>query len=453
MIKDPRDELREWCAQGGFASTTEVSRKFGWDTSKITRMCQSGRIKYLRENVGTKPHYRIQRLSLLGVFEDGGEETAAEGQRHASADRDERGTVTVHRPSPRSFKLKIEAEGWLESMRHRYEAVRLPVDKTLYSAILDMLAAKEGRNAPSYIDRDKRTADIAKDHLSKLRIVDCTRQHLATWFTGLPIPKGEQGKVQTLASTTFSWLVENGAIDRHPIRGMRRPTTPGSVKPNPFTKDEARLLLKSIKGHDYESLFVVGLTAVPRPGELMGLQWEDIDFEARTIRIHRTLEEVRSVLRLKESPKTKSGNRTIALTDLAVDALKNHAIRWGQSGYVWQAPRGGPMRVQNFRTRIWHKVLDKAKLPHRRVYDVRHTGITLMLLGGVPVHVVAAIAGHASPEITLKVYAHVFHSTQQEFLPRIDGIFRSPASDSVRNSVEPGFAECPKCKHRFNLGP
>jgi integrase len=89
----------------------------------------------------------------------------------------------------------------------------------------------------------------------------------------------------------------------------------------PLTKDEMRLLLDTARDDKLEALYVLAITTGMRQGELIGLQWKDVDLDGRTLRVHRSVYEG-----IIGPPKTSAGRRTIRLSKLAVGALRQHRL-------------------------------------------------------------------------------------------------------------------------------
>ena len=150
-------------------------------------------------------------------------------------------------------------------------------------------------------------------------------------------------------------------------------------------------------------------------GELLALNWEDVDLEAGTIQVRRTLSEARSG-RIFEAPKSGKG-RSIRLTRRATAALRNHRKRqleermklaglWTDHGLVFTSGVGTPLLGGNL-NRSFKAMLRRAGLPEIRFHDLRHTCATLLLRQGVNPKFVQELLGHADISLTLNVYSHV----------------------------------------------
>jgi integrase len=186
----------------------------------------------------------------------------------------------------------------------------------------------------------------------------------------------------------------------------------------PLSHMHARTLLDRARGNRLEALYVLAVSTGMRQGELLGLGWEDVDLEARTVRVRRTLTLAKGGPRLTE-PKTKGSRRCIRLTSGAVDALERHRepqeAEGAAAGDTWNAwdlvfctRRGTPLRRDNLHDKHWKPLLRRAGLPDIRFHDLRHTCATLLLTKGVHPKIVSEMLGHStSVSITLDIYSHV----------------------------------------------
>ncbi len=158
------------------------------------------------------------------------------------------------------------------------------------------------------------------------------------------------------------------------------------------------------------------LTRGLRRGELCGLRWSAIDLDAGTLRVESTLITVEGQP-VASRPKTAAGLRSIPLDAQLVALLRAHRKRqraeqlaagpaYEASGYLLADDLGHPYHPDTISGWFEAKVAETG-LPRIRLHDCRHTAASLMLASGVAVKVVSEILGHASPTITLSVYAHV----------------------------------------------
>jgi integrase len=179
------------------------------------------------------------------------------------------------------------------------------------------------------------------------------------------------------------------------------PPKPIKKEIEPLTAEQAKKLLKTAKESQPKlyALYVLAVSTGMRSGELLGLQWRDVDLGARRLRVRRTVFNGNV-----NSPKTAHGSRSIRLTKAATDALMQHP----QEGeWVFPTSVGTSMSVHNLHNRSWKPLLNRAGLPDMRFHDLRHTCATLLLSKAIHPKVVQELLGHTSIQITLDTYSHL----------------------------------------------
>src|SRR5918997_4711895 len=125
--------------------------------------------------------------------------------------------------------------------------------------------------------------------------------------------------VHTTLNKALKDALADGLIPRNAASTVKPPKlTKKEIRP--LSPEQASTFLEAARGDRFEVLYVVAITAGLREGELLGLKWQDVDLEARTLSVRRTLSEARSG-RFFEPPKNSKG-RSINLTTRATDALK-----------------------------------------------------------------------------------------------------------------------------------
>jgi integrase len=195
------------------------------------------------------------------------------------------------------------------------------------------------------------------------------------------------------------------------------PPRPHKKEIRPLSRDEARRLLEAARGDRLEALYVLAVHCGLRQGELLGLRWEDVDLDAATLRVRRSLNTAREGPRFIP-PKTARGRRTVKLNRPAVEALRRHhhrqfeestvlADQWQDYGLVFATTAGTPISSRNLTGRSFKPLLKQAGLPDIRFHDLRHTCATLLLGSGVHPKLVQELMGHATIAITMDTYSHV----------------------------------------------
>jgi integrase len=181
-------------------------------------------------------------------------------------------------------------------------------------------------------------------------------------------------------SKALKQAADDGLIPRNAV-GLVKPPRPRAEEIRPLDREQVRALLDATRGDRLEALYVVAVTAGLRRGELQGLRWEDVDLDAETLQVRRTLSEPKGGY-VFEAPKSGKG-RNIRLTQRAVVALKEHRRRqleermehgalWQDHGLVFASGIGTPLLGGNL-NRSFKAALRRARdtLPRSQAH-VRH---------------------------------------------------------------------------------
>jgi integrase len=241
----------------------------------------------------------------------------------------------------------------------------------------------------------------------------CAGSTARSWNGGLA-PRTVLHIHRTL-SKALKQATDDGLIPRN-AAGPVKPPRPRREEILPLNREQVRALFEAAREDRLEALYVGAVTAGLRRGELQGLKWEDLDLEAGTLQVRRTLSEPRGGY-IFEAPKSGKG-RNIRLTQRAKAALREHrkrqleeqmrvSILWQENGLVFPSSVGTPLSGGNL-NRAFKALLKRAELPEKtRFHDLRHTCATLLLKQGVNSKLVQDLLGHADASLTLNVYSHV----------------------------------------------
>lgn len=154
-------------------------------------------------------------------------------------------------------------------------------------------------------------------------------------------------------------------------------------------------------------MLILAAHAGLRRGELCGLRWEDVDFEANSLQVNQQL--VRFDGRINEqAPKTRSAVRVVFLTDQARDAIARQPRR---SHLVFTCEEGTPVRPDNF-SRDYRALRSKIGLDGVRLHDFRASFITFLFEAGVDPRTVQELVGHSTSRVTQEVYARSRQETK-----------------------------------------
>jgi integrase len=216
---------------------------------------------------------------------------------------------------------------------------------------------------------------------------------------------------------------DGGLIPRNVAEAVK-PPRPAKKETQPLNAEQAHTFLEAARGDRFEALYVLAITTGLREGELLGLKWEDLNLEAKTLSVRRSLSTVGGT-HVFEAPKNGKG-RNIKLTGRAAEALGQHRGAqnrertrlgglWDNHDLVFPNYTGKPMRPWSLTGGPFRRLLKQAGLPEKtRFHDLRHTCATLLLSKGTHPKIVQELLGHATTSITLDTYSHVLPTMQDQ---------------------------------------
>ena len=188
------------------------------------------------------------------------------------------------------------------------------------------------------------------------------------------------------------------------------------------TIDIQKTFLQYAEGQSYENQYRFILQTGLRTGELVGVKCEDVDFISKTIQIRRSMEYRYSVKEWRiGEPKSKSGYRTIPLTEEAVTILKKQkeknkriseiSTEWEE--FVFLCRKGTPVKNSTYDTALF-KICDKAKIPRFSMHILRHTFVTRCIEAGMKPKILQMLLGHSNIGITMNLYVHTIEEEKKK---------------------------------------
>jgi integrase len=188
-----------------------------------------------------------------------------------------------------------------------------------------------------------------------------------------------------------------------------------------LTAGQPRQVLDALAGHELYSVAALALATGMRRGELLALRWADCDLDKGAVRVERSLEELQDGSLRFKPPKTKAGERTIAIPAMTVQMLREHRV--GQlkqrmqlglgkepaDALVFPALDGSPMSPDRLSWR-WRNTCKSLGLPRVGFHALRHTHASALIAAKEDVVKISRRLGHGSPTVTLNVYAHLFET-------------------------------------------
>lgn len=212
--------------------------------------------------------------------------------------------------------------------------------------------------------------------------------------------------------------VADGLIRINPAIGCKLP--PKKAKEmQVLTREEMQRFILQAKADGYFELFLLELCTGMRRGEIVALQWEDLNMQTGELHISRQATTVKVQIHIS-APKTKSSIRTVILPSDIVKILAEYKKKVNSR---WMFP--SPVKVDAPRhpsavRKILDRTLERAGCKHIRFHDLRHTFATTALANGMDVKTLSAIIGHISSETTLNIYTHITDNMQRSAANKIE---------------------------------
>ena len=215
--------------------------------------------------------------------------------------------------------------------------------------------------------------------------------------------------------------VAEGLIRVNPAIGCKLPPKKAREM-QVLTKDELHRVLAQAKEDGYYELFLLELGTGMRRGELMGLQWDDLNFQTGELKIVRQACAVNGKIEISV-PKTKSSIRTVVLPPSLVEVLKKY-METVNSRWMFPSPQNPDVpRYPTSVGDILSILLKRAGCKHVRFHDLRHTFASILINQDVPLLNVSTFLGHSDLSTTANIYAHLDKSKKQESADVISSIF------------------------------
>lgn len=230
--------------------------------------------------------------------------------------------------------------------------------------------------------------------------------------------------------------VQEELIRTNPAVGCKLPPKRGREM-QVLGREELQRFLIQAQAEGYFELFLLDLCTGLRRGELLALQWDDLDFKTGTLTVNKQVYEVKGQLQVSV-PKTRASIRRLILPPGVMEVLRQYR-ETVDSRWMFPSPvkEDVPMTPGAVRRRL-QIILERAGCKKIRFHDLRHTFATLSLESGMDVKTLSAMLGHVSAATTLDIYAHVTGDMQSEAAAKIDrGLGNEVREESAQEDQGP----------------
>lgn len=375
----------------------------------------------------------------------------------------------------RLFKTKPEAETAVKQLAAKAEAKQLATTRQTFDEFIAEWLVEHvlvHRSKRTYEAYKGKIAKHASPHLGPKRLAAIEPKHIRELYQALrddggwtrhkepkrrPLSPNTIANVHVILHSAFTWAVRDGRI---PINPCDRVHPPQKVEYEPTTFDEAQIpaLLAAIKDHRYEHLWRLQLATGARHGEATGLRRHDVDLPRMIARLWEALAYVPSSLRPdaqvwweRKRTKTLRSRRTTPLSLPAMRAIEAAMVQADAlreaAGDAWLGELepdlifpdddGRPLR-ENKVLRHWDAMLKANNLPDCRPHDLRHSTAELAIENGAELIDVSRYLGHASVDITDRIYAGRLHRSARRASDRVAAAFPDEIDEAPDTLAEEG---------------
>jgi integrase len=222
----------------------------------------------------------------------------------------------------------------------------------------------------------------------------------------------------------FRRALARGEVAVNPTTGLELPAVEGR-RDRIASPAEAAALLAALPERD-RALWATALYAGLRRGELLALQWEDVDLAAGVIRVERSWDAQEGIV----APKSRAARRTVPIAAVLRDHLVEHKLRSGRRvGLAFGTNYAQPFTPSNVRNRA-NAAWQRAGLQPIGLHECRHTFASLMIAAGVNAKALSTYMGHSSVTITYDRYGHLMPGNESEAASLLDGYLARAATSA-----------------------
>lgn len=343
--------------------------------------------------------------------------------------------------APETFIRKGDAVSYLatveaDQLRGAYidhRAGRITVERWAE----EWMTAKRGQRAAT-LARDRAALAHALPLIGSLPLAAVTPAHVRKVVEAMRAAGLASKSMRTYLGTLralFNAAVESDRLPRSPVRVRSLDLGPTLRTQRPTLTAEQLLRLADEVPERYSALVLVAGVLGLRWSEAIALRVRDIDFLRRTLTVSQTIEEVAGKLRAIEATKTKASRRTMTVPPFLIERLSHVVASHGSEVHpdllLFTGPKGGLLR-RAFLDRTLRPAIRRAGLPEKLTFHgLRHVATSLMVETGEHPKVIQARLGHASPALSMGLYAHVPDDLDRAAASHLEDLFSTRSGPFV----------------------
>lgn len=237
--------------------------------------------------------------------------------------------------------------------------------------------------------------------------------------------------INTVLSSALKKAMKNRLILYNVCDGIELPKQVKKER-RVLTTDEQKRLIKELKKDEQGAMYIFALFTGLRRGEVLALQWDDVDLENGIIKVTKNLGRVKTYVDsgdktklIVSEPKTESSRRVIPIVDSLIPLLETQKKRTQEKNefnLVFPSEAGGYIDPGNY-NRKFYKIVKRAGLPKANPHSLRHSFATRALEAGLDLKTTQELLGHASINITSDMYTHVLMQHKKHEVKKLGTVF------------------------------
>lgn len=276
---------------------------------------------------------------------------------------------------------------------------------------------------------------IKNSEIAGIKLNELTNIRLQKYYNELSKNNYSYSQIKTLnkiLKTFYNWCIDNGYVLKNPcskvvIKGNKSDIIANTHKEvEIFSEEEINIIKEYIKNTKYELLILLDIATGLRQGELLALDWKDIDLVKKQLKVTQTVKEVyvydndkeRHIETIFQSPKTINSIRTIPIPDTIIKLLKKVD---NKNGLLFKNDYNEPLKAKRIFD-YWKKLLNDCKIPYKKFHSIRHTYASILLKNGVDIETVAELMGHTAISIT-QIYLHSSDNQKHNAVNKLNYLF------------------------------
>ena len=229
--------------------------------------------------------------------------------------------------------------------------------------------------------------------------------------------------------------VNEGLIEKNPVSGVILPKEP-KKEMQTLKADELGAFLEETKKEGLYEFYFLKLTTGLRLGEILALEWSDLDENQKVIRVNKSARRVKGGMEVNP-PKTQASIRTITISDECLRLLIGLRNRQPVgTKLMFPSPVTGSYYDPKAVTKKLHKLQERAGIPQIRFHDLRHSFATLSIEQGMDIKTISHMLGHTDAGFTMNTYMHATDAMQQNVADTMGRLLTEKKDDKRKKVVD-----------------